>query len=284
MPYFYLKSRFTRSVTGVVMAVLIAVLGWFTCLYAGLTDRKEAERETAWELPVEVVISNLRGTSVNGLGVSGADLMAFTAYKGDFDNVTYILPLDLAPYFSQVRVKSILHYASSAPGGMGELMGVTSLSAVEDFDPRLGTARVTFLEGGEEDFAAADGEAVIVPESLLAYTVEDGGRRTLSMMVSMSSSDMSNAQALEAVVTGYYSGTDSRTVYCSWALAARLTEALGRLPFADSISATVADTRGLEELREKLSYYFQARPQQRGDLPLRRHHTRRGPSGYPAEH
>ena len=84
--------------------------------------------------------------------------MAFTAYKGDFDNVTYILPLDLAPYFSQVRVKSILHYASSAPGGMGELMGVTSLSAVEDFDPRLGTARVTFLEGGEEDFAAADGE------------------------------------------------------------------------------------------------------------------------------
>ena len=66
MPYFYLKSRFTRSVTGVVMAVLIAVLGWFTCLYAGLTDRKEAERETAWELPVEVVISNLRGTS--GLG------------------------------------------------------------------------------------------------------------------------------------------------------------------------------------------------------------------------
>lgn len=257
MPYLYIKSRFTRSVLGLVMAVLIAVLGWFTCLYAGLTDRKEAEREAAWELPVEVVISNLRGTSVDDLGVTGADLMTFTAYKGDYDNVTYILPLDLAPYFTEVRVKSTLRCSLSVgPGGDRELVGVTSLGALDEFDPRLSSTRVTYFEGGAEDFAAADGSALIVPEKLLEYVVEDGDRRILPMTIFMDLSGLTSSRSLDAVVTGYYSDLESDTIYCSWALTARLTEEMGRLPSADSVSATVADARNLNELRERLSYYF----------------------------
>lgn len=257
MPYIYLKSRFTRSAVGLMMAILIAVLGWFTCLYAGLEDKKGTEREDAWNLPVEVVICNLRGTSTTQLGVTGASLMAFTEYKGDYDNVHYILPLDLEPYFTEIRVKSTLFYNARVPeAGKGELVGVTTLRALDEFDPRLSAASVTYFEGGEGDFAAADGMAIIVPEKLLEFTAEDGGRLILPITVSMDSSGTAGATELDAVVTGYYSGLDSDNIYCSFALAARASESMGYMPSADSISATVADTRQIDALRELLSTYF----------------------------
>lgn len=257
MPFLYLKSRFTRSAVGAVMALLLAVLGWFTCLYAGLMDKKEAEREDAWNLPVEIVVCNLQGTATTELGVTGASLMAFTAYRGEYDNVRYILPLNLMPYFTEIRVKSTLYYTALIPdAGRGELVGVTTLRGLEEFDPRLSPAAVTYLEGGEEDFAAADGMAVIVPEKLLNAMREQGDGLTLPMRVAMDSMGTAGATKLEAVVTGYYSGLESDNIYCSFGLTARTAEAMGFRPSADSISATVADTRKLDELRELLSTYF----------------------------
>lgn len=260
MPALYLKSRFTRSAAGFFLALLIAVLGWFSCFYAGLEERKAAEREDAWLLPVEVVITDLRGTSSDGLGLTGAALRAFTADKGKYDNVTYILPVDLMPWFSEIRVTSTLFYQARVwddpEGGYHEFVGVTSLTAIPDFDPRLGTGHVTFFEGASSDFADAEDYILIVPESLLALTEEENGRQTLSLEVTMDDAGNTGRYTLNAEVTGYYSGTESDAIYCSWALVAHMTEAMGFEPAADSISAAVADNLRLEELAGLLEYYF----------------------------
>lgn len=280
MPALYLKSRFTRSAAGFFLAALIAVLGWFPCLYAGLVDRKAAEREDAWSLPVEVVITDIKGTSSDNLNLTGAALRAFTADKGRYDNVTYLLPVDLMPWFSDIRVTSTLFYQvkiwvdpdedgpeadiadgdepdeNEQDGAYHELVGITSLTAIPDFDPRLGTAVAAFFEGASSDFADARDYILIVPESLLAWTEEENNRRILPLEVTMDDAGNTGRYVLNAQVTGYYSGTESDAIYCSWALVARMTEAMGHEANADSVSATVADNLKLEELREAMEYYF----------------------------
>lgn len=67
----YLKSRLTRSALGYVTALLLTVFSVFGCFYSWLIESKEAERESAYSLPSEVVIASVTGTKHRGSGHYG---------------------------------------------------------------------------------------------------------------------------------------------------------------------------------------------------------------------
>ena len=270
MPFIYLKSRFTRTFAGAVLCLLLAILGWFACLYFGFIDSKELERDNAYSLPVNIVISNIQGTQTDNLGVTGATLRAFTKNKAEYDGVTYQEILDLVPYFSDIRIKSTLYYEAflvfdnafdyMMTDGDARLtfVGISSLNAVPDFDPEQGASSVTLFDGKEGDFSDAEDFIIIVPEWMLDEIErdEDGNVMPLILQIALSSETGGNFYELEADISGYYSGPESNTVYCSWELAAHIMEFLGHQPSAECISATVADNTKLDELRELLSHYF----------------------------
>lgn len=260
MPFLYLKSRLTRSASGLVLTLLLAVLAWFFCLYAGLEARKAEEREDAWDIPVELVITDLRGTKSDQLHVYGSALWAFMDAESETDQFFTVPRVDLPAWFSQIRVKSTLYFKIRQPGAPAdfrELVGITSLDTVQDFDPRLGTAKAEFFDGASTEFYEAHGTALIIPETYLELTREgEDGRLYLPVTVSTTLNGSGTTFSWEAEVTGVYTGSDSTAIYCAWPLAAKLMEQAGIDAFADSISATVADARRLDELGELLKYYF----------------------------
>ena len=269
MLFIYLKSRFTRSAISFVMVLLIAILGWFACLYFGFISSKEAERDNAYSLPVEVVISNIQGTKTDGLGITGSALRTFTKNKSEYDGVVYEKIIDLVPYFSEIRIKSTLYYETylvfdnafadmtDEENSVLSFVGITSLGAIPDFDPKHGTAVATFFDEDDADFSDAEDFILIVPETMIDNIKQDDGSiPPLDLNITLSPKMGNKQYKLTANISGYYSGTESNTVYCSWELAAQITEILGQRPSAESISAIVADNTKLDELREQLKHFF----------------------------
>lgn len=264
MPFIYLKSRFMRARAGFVLMLLLAILGWFACLYFGFINQKEIEKEDAYSLPVEVVISNIKGSQTDSLGISGRPLRAFTVNKGPYSDPSQGLD-DLIPYFSDIKIKSTLYYGvnltNTANSGQ-KFVGVTTLDAAADFDPLDGGAVATFFDGYENDFSDTENLILIVPEKMLDnlrsdYIDENSNLLPIVFKVSLSPEAGGQYYEWETIIAGYYiGGTSEDTVYCSWELVAQITEKLSGIATADSISATVKDNSQLDELRELLTHYF----------------------------
>ena len=245
----YLKSRFLRTYIWAALLCLIAALGWFQCFFAGVAAQKELEREKAYDIPVELVITDLGGTSSDRLGISGVELWAFIKDK---ENVTdlWIIPRDLRPYFGELRVKTSLYYKSGELSG--RLIGLTDLNAEE----ALRGAEIVFSDGEDADFESSKSPQIIVSERFFEkLRDESGGISEVSVAVG-TDSGLQNAFELAVKPTGYYTGLSTDDIYCSWNLAADIIRSLGEEPYADSISATVKDNGELDALKEDLSYYF----------------------------
>ena len=264
MPLIYLKSRFTRARAGYVLLLLMAILGWFGCLYFGFIEHKETERDAAYSLPVEVVISNIRGTQTDDLGITGRPLRAFTVNKAEYSDPRQGLT-DLRPYFSEIRIKSTLYYGiniTNAESGGQKFIGITTLNAAPDFDPIYGNSEAVFFDGFDDNFDDPDNLILIVPESMLDniksdYVDENGDFLPIVFKVSLSPETGGNYYEFPTTIVGcYIGGTSEDTVYCSWELAAQISEKLGGAAVADCISATVKDNNALDELREVMKEFY----------------------------
>lgn len=259
MPMFYLKSRFLRTASGIALCLLWATLGWFGCLYRGFIADREADRAAAYLLPVEIVISDSSGMETEGLRVVGEPLYAFMKNKGPYDAEDEEFG-DLLPYLGEVRMKCELNGsvrdASGAKLG-GELVALTGFAALPAFDPKTGTGKVVYFDGGDHDLSDFGAYDVIIPEGMLGKLETDEEGKLLPVELEAHLPDVRSViYATEAAVTGYYTGVDSGTVYVSWQYAVEIMDNLHSTLFASSISATVADNTKLDELRELLGRHF----------------------------
>ena len=240
----YLKSRLTRSALGYVTALLLTVFSVFGCFYSWLIESKEAERESAYSLPSEVVIASVTGTSTEDLDIMGPGLRAFTRYKSGFDAMN--LP-DLRPYFSDIRIEERLAYGTLAQTGVHLLRGISSMSM-------FGGDEIIWLDG-ELDLEDYDSEGIIIPEEIYSSLTDDSD--ILRMTVYPNEETTNRFAVCELKIAGYYTGGDKTTIYCPFEQAMRImTEIEGFYGSGFSISATVADNKKLDELRELLPQYF----------------------------
>lgn len=260
MPFIYLKSRFTRTYSWLAMLLLLTALGWFVCLYFGLITAKEAERENAYLLPVEVVITNRRGNSTENLGVSRVELWSLIKDKvGKAEN--WHIPVDLRPCFSEVMVRTSLYYRESSVADQNSapfrFIGITSPGAITEFGLQDASELLTFFDGSSGDFENSKDPELIVSRAMLERLEKDSDGNILPIKLTVGiDDDFSESVDISANVTGYYSGIASSDIYCSWNLVASIIEQTGKDSYADSISAIVADAKMLDELREKMEYYF----------------------------
>lgn len=240
----YLKSRLTRSVLGYVTALLLTVFSVFGCFYSWLIQSKEADRESAYSLPSEVVIASVSGTSTENLGIIGSCLRAFTKHKSGFGGDSYP---DLRPYFSDIRIEARFAYSTPNLEGVHPLKGISSMSM-------FGGDEIGWLEG-ELDLEYYDSEGLIIPEEI--YKTLSDGDSTLSLSVYPSEDYLNIFAFCELGIAGYYIGGDSATIYCPFEQGMRIMNMIdGFLGSAWSISATVADNTKLDELRTLLPQYF----------------------------
>lgn len=247
--------------------LLLAALGWFSCLYAGLIKSKESEKQAAYSLPVEVTVCNLQGTATDGLMIVGRSYEALT--QDAFSDLYISADPEyetVKPYVKDVKMMSVpLYYSISEDGEMlpvsdqkNTFIGITCLEAVDDFDPVIGNAKATLIEG-------SDGEGVIVPQAVYEkLEPDDNGELKISLRIARLTYGESPFYDLESVVSGYYSGDGSSAIYCPWELYESI--AADRLPLngsgtpgyaaAQSFSATVADNTRLDRFKQVLSYTF----------------------------
>nr|WP_296440636.1 hypothetical protein [uncultured Acetatifactor sp.] len=259
MPIYYLKSRLTRTASGLFLCLLWAALAWFGCLYRGFIADREASRAAAYLLPVEIVISDSTGTETEGLCVVGEPLYAFMKNKGPYDADDEAFA-DLLPYLGEVRMKCELDGSVRGISGTqlgGELVALTAFGAVPAFDPKAGTGSVVYFDGKEHDLSDPGAYDVIVPERMLeAIGTDEEGSLLPVKLESYIPAARHVTYTTEAAVTGYYTGVDSTTVYVSWQYAVEIKDGLKARLSASSISATAADNTKLDELRERLGRHF----------------------------
>ena len=242
----YLKSRLTRTVLGYIAALLLTAFSVFGCFYAWLIEAKEADRESAYDLPSQVVIASVNGTSTEDLHLTGISLRTFTRYKQGYEAEPVKYP-DLRPYFSEVRVLVPLAYRIPDGPSVCALEGVSAGSM-------LSQDGITWLSG-ELDWEDYDAEGLLIPEELLEALPE--GESNLTLTIYPSKEELQYSASCELPVAGTYTGGDRSTIYCPFELALGLMRKIdGWYGGAWSLSATVADNKKLDELRESLPRYF----------------------------
>lgn len=240
----YLKSRFTRSILGYILAILLAALSIFGCFYSWLIESKESDRNNAYSLPSEIVISSVKGTYTDNLAVVGIYLRTFTKYK---DGFTFTELPDLYPYFSEVRLLVKLACWTLEDYELYCFDGISSKSMIE-------CSEVVWLTD-ELDFEDYNNEGVLLPKTLFDSLPE--GENSFSAILYPSEDKMNSCTEAELTVAGYYTGGDGGTIYCPFEQAIRLgNEMEGFIGSASSISAIVADNTKLDEIRKLLQNYF----------------------------
>ena len=248
---FYLKSRLRRGLAGGMSIMLVlAALGWFSCMMLHFVDQKALEMEEAYDsIPVTVVISNIKGTQTDNLKIHNYLVGYFVSDRYVYGGEEQ--PVAFSHYLKNIRLKTGLYYGKNVTDSIA---GITTPDAVSFFDEITGVS-VNYWEERSEAFFRGEEPLCLVSEGKLATLSpgEDGKYRlSLALRVAPSSE---KTEKTEFVVAGTYSG-EGEVIYCPWAVISKTLDQLGEPVFADSISADIADNRLLDEFRPILARHF----------------------------
>lgn len=161
--------------------------------------------------------------------------------------------------------------------GMGTsfLIGMTSLSCDKQLLPEYG-CEITWYEGYDESIFEG-GEAVcLIPESKANAKHYDNGNGEAELYFSYSKRKLVDGVSVEVEggeydctlkIVGTYTAGDELSIYCPFSIIDQVYEGLGREPKVDSLSATIADNRRLEEFIEKANMFFMDPSQKDEEVP-----------------
>lgn len=261
---FFLQIRIRRGiVSGLVIAALLCALCWFLCLFYSFIDRKAQEIENAYDtLPVTIVISNIRGTQTDDLGIYEYLINDFVsdryAYGGQERPTPYYL------YVKDICLKTTLYYDilgdvmpetnRDIPLPEQRFVGITTPDAASDLAAIDGVVITYFREWNAGMFRTDEQLCIVSRDFLDSLESDEDG--TYNILLAVQSTPQ-NKEKIELTlkVAGYYSG-DEAAIYCPWNIVAVIQKQLDGQVTADRMSASIQDNRKLDEFRALLKQHF----------------------------
>ena len=249
---------------GLALSALLGFLAWFTCLFNGFITQKQVEIDYAYEsLPVSVVISNLQGSQTDDLIISENVIDYFISdtyrYLGQTE------PVAFSSYVKDVLIKSTLYYTisitdefidastDSKPENQ-KIVGISSTEAEPKLDTTEGVAIHYFDPEGDRRFASEQPVCIVSECLLQSIEKDENGKYNIVLQVH-TSPDANETKILSVEIIGYYT-RDDNTIYCSWEAVAEIQKLLSGEIIADSLSATIADNRKIDDFKLLLQRHF----------------------------
>ena len=189
--------------------------------------------------------------------------------------------ISLVEYVKDLQVK-MSHAIKTVNGnkyGGGKsssmLIGMTSSSCDKRLLPEYG-CEITWYEGYDESIFLGDEPVCLIPESKAEVRYYDKGNGEADLyfnytMTTVKDGVMTVVKSGEYECTlkivGTYTAGDELSIYCPFPIIEQVYEGLGREQRIDSLSATIADNRRLEEFREKANMFFMDPSQKDEEVP-----------------
>ena len=194
---------------------------------------------------------------------------------------TELTKISLKEYIKDLQVKMSTafrtingkNYTSAA--GTTNLIGITSIYSDKQLLPEYG-CEITWYEGYDESIFAGDEKVCLIPESKATTKYYDNGNGEAVLYFKYSAMMQLNGVSTEVKsgeyectlkIVGTYTAGDELSIYCPFPIVEQVYEGLGKEPRIDSISATIADNRRLEEFREKANMFFMDPSQKDEEIP-----------------
>lgn len=249
----YLKTRLQRTpIPFVSLLLLLSLLFFFPALLLRQEADKREAKEKAWDtIPVDLVISDIPGTSTEHLalpGYMGDKFLPFGA-EGDGSEAAR----SIASYLKNVRARVSLFFRRPGEQRFNKLLGLNTREAEPVFAPEQ-AGGIRWLEGFNESLFESSRGACVVPEDFLAELFPGEEGYILELEVK-SASYGKQEHKLTLPVAGTHN-LDSENIYCPLGFVRDLCREKDLVYSYDSLRAQVKENRQLEELQALLGRYF----------------------------
>ena len=282
-----MKSLKRAPVRAVAVLLFAAVITMIICALQASNEAELRNYEEAYQaVPVTVTVTDPMGNNTDPssikpwvldllTGESTVELIDTSAAK-DFEesinlkNKVDPVEVSLAEYLEDVQIK-MSHFVSRIngteynQGGKPYLIGMTSLSCDKQLLPEYG-CEITWYEGYDESIFAGDDPVCIVPEAMAKPRYYNNGKGEAPLYFRTSVVNFvkdedgflmpvpqTSEYSCTLKIVGTYTAGDEKSIYCPYPIVEQVHGELEAERFFDSISATIADNRRLEEFREEMS-------------------------------
>ena len=284
-------KRFKRApVPAIAIMLFAAVVSVIICALQASNDEEMRHYEEAYQaVPIKFSITHpaYNGEAM-GLGSNlpmwaldlftdknPVEIIDVSAAKDDqekkyimnyaiIDN-TELTKISLKEYVKDLQVKLSTAFRTvngknyTGAAGTTKLIGMTSIYSDKRLLPEYG-CEITWYEGYDESIFAGDEAVCLIPESKATTKHYDNGNGEAVLYFEYSY--MMHINGVPTVVesgeyectlkiVGTYTAGDNLSIYCPLPIIEQVYEGLGEEPRIDSLSATIADNRRLDEFIEK---------------------------------
>ncbi len=258
---FYLYNRVRRRIlSGIILVILFVVIFLFLSRYSdNLLLKHQQICEAYQNLPVDVVICNVRGTQTDNLSITDYYGDLFVSDQYYYEGVLQQIPF--SSYVEQVHLKSTLYYAYEATNDnyalfeeKRKLVGISFVETALELSSTEGV-QIHFFDQADVSFLSNSENTCILSEALLySITPDDNGNYYIEIYAG-ASPYQTEANLCQFRVVGVYSG-DSENIYIPWNVAASLLVQLDGYYTLDSIRARIKDNTQIPVFRELLFRHF----------------------------
>ncbi len=295
-------NRMKRSpVRAVAVLLFAAVITMIICALQASNDEEMRHYEEAYQaVPVKFSISqpSYNGESL-GLGSSllpwvvdlftennTVEIIDVSAAKDRIEK-HYIVDntdpteISLKEYVKDLQVKMSTAFKTvngkryTGASGTTFLIGMSSLSCDKQLLPEYG-CNITWYEGYDESIFAGNEAVCLIPESKATTKHYDNGNGNAELYFSYSKRKLVDGVSVEVEsgeyectlkIVGTYTAGDELSIYCPFSIIDQVYKGLGQEPKVDSLSATIADNRRLEEFIQKANMFFMDPSQKDEEVP-----------------
>ena len=194
---------------------------------------------------------------------------------------TELTKISLKEYVKDLQVKLSTAFRTvngnnyTSATGTSKLIGITSIYSDKQLFPEYG-CEITWYEGYDESIFASDEAVCLIPESKATTKHYDNGSGEAVLYFEYSAIMHINGVATEVEsgeyectlkIVGTYTAGDELSIYCPFPIVEQVYEGLGKEPRIESLSATIADNRRLDEFIEKANMFFMDPSQKDEEIP-----------------
>ncbi len=286
-----LKLFKRAPIPAITVLLFAAVISVIVCALQASNEAELRNYEEAYQaVPVTVTVTESSGINTDTFSIKPWVLDLFTGENTveiidtsaakDFEesismkDKTDPIEVSLAEYLKDVQIK-MSHFVSKINGneynkdGKSYLIGMTSVYCDKQLLPEYG-CEITWYEGYDESIFAGDEPVCIVPEAMAKPRYYNNGKGEAPLyfrtsVVNFVKDDdgflmpvpKTSEYSCTLKIVGTYTAGDEKSIYCPYPIVEQVHGELETERFFDSISATIADNRRLEEFREEMSLCFQ---------------------------
>ena len=300
-------NRFKRTpVPAVAILLFAAVVSVIICALQASNDEEMRHYEEAYQaVPIKFSITHpyYKGEAL-GLG-SNLPMWALDLFtdKNDVEIIdvsvakddqekskiiqnavmgnTELTKISLKEYVKDLQVKLSTAFRTvngnnyTSATGTSKLIGITSIYSDKQLLPEYG-CEITWYEGYDESIFAGNEAVCLIPESKATTKHYDNGSGEAVLYFEYSAIMHINGVATEVEsgeyectlkIVGTYTAGDDLSIYCPFPIVEQVYEGLGKEPRIESLSATIADNRRLDEFIEKANMFFMDLSQKDEEIP-----------------